>query len=176
MVLSGMGPWCGASEPEWPPTIWHHRKLLAFGQVSGVSARDDGRRETARVLVDRVVPEALLGAGGAVRDLQRHAGRKVRGSHVRTLRGEHLEAPVRRSSGVGSPRIRPALLGDGLTGRNLQRCAIGGVAAGHLEYGSFQARESLFAGPGGFIKFESTWQVLEGGQFRFTTAIPFGGP
>lgn len=44
------------------------------------------------------------------------------------------------------------------------------------QYGTFQVRESLFAGPGGFVKFESTWQVLEGGGFRFTTAIPFGGP
>jgi RHS repeat-associated protein len=44
------------------------------------------------------------------------------------------------------------------------------------KYGSFQVRESLFAGPGGFIKFESTWQVMEGGQLRLTTAIPFGGP
>lgn len=43
------------------------------------------------------------------------------------------------------------------------------------QYGTFQIRESLFAGPGGFVKFESTWQVLEGGGFRFTTAIPFGG-
>jgi filamentous hemagglutinin len=44
------------------------------------------------------------------------------------------------------------------------------------QHGNFQVRESLFAGPGGFVKFESTWQVLEGGQFRFTTAIPYGGP
>ncbi len=44
------------------------------------------------------------------------------------------------------------------------------------QYGNFQIRESLFAGPGGFVKFESTWQVLEGGSYRFTTAIPFGGP
>ncbi|MFH0901100.1 MAG: hypothetical protein V2A73_10760, partial [Pseudomonadota bacterium] len=44
------------------------------------------------------------------------------------------------------------------------------------KYGTFQVRESLFAGPGGFVKFESTWQVLEGGGYRFTTAIPFGGP
>jgi hypothetical protein len=29
-------------------------------------------------------------------------------------------------------------------------------------------------GPGGFIKFESTWQVLQEGAFRLTTAIPFG--
>lgn len=44
------------------------------------------------------------------------------------------------------------------------------------QYGTFQLRESLFAGPGGFVKLESTWQVLEGGDFRFTTAIPLGGP
>jgi hypothetical protein len=44
------------------------------------------------------------------------------------------------------------------------------------QYGNFVTRESLFAGPGGFIKFQSTWQVLEGGAQRFITAIPFGGP
>jgi filamentous hemagglutinin len=44
------------------------------------------------------------------------------------------------------------------------------------EFGVFQIRESLFAGPGGFLKLESSWQVLEGGVFRFTSAIPMGGP
>jgi len=44
------------------------------------------------------------------------------------------------------------------------------------QYGAFQVRESLFAGRGGILKFESTWQVLEDAVFRFTTAIPFGGP
>jgi filamentous hemagglutinin len=44
------------------------------------------------------------------------------------------------------------------------------------QYGNFVTRESLFAGPGGFIKFQSTWQVMEGGAQRFITAIPFGGP
>jgi filamentous hemagglutinin len=44
------------------------------------------------------------------------------------------------------------------------------------QYGNFVTRESLFAGPGGFIKFQSTWQVMEGGAQRFNTAIPFGGP
>lgn len=37
--------------------------------------------------------------------------------------------------------------------------------------GDFQVRESLLAGPGGFVKFESTWQVSDGG-LRMTTAIP----
>jgi filamentous hemagglutinin len=44
------------------------------------------------------------------------------------------------------------------------------------QYGNFVTRQSLFAGPGGFISFQSTWQVLEGGAQRFITAIPFGGP
>jgi len=43
------------------------------------------------------------------------------------------------------------------------------------QYGAFEVRESLFFGPGGHVKFESTWQVLEGGVRRFVTAIPFGG-
>ena len=44
------------------------------------------------------------------------------------------------------------------------------------QWGTFQVKESLFSGPGGFLKFESTWQVLENGALRFNTAIPFGGP
>jgi len=44
------------------------------------------------------------------------------------------------------------------------------------KYGTYQVRDSVFAGPGGIVKFESTWEVLGDGSYRFTTAIPFGGP
>lgn len=43
------------------------------------------------------------------------------------------------------------------------------------EHGTFQIRESLFSGPGGFLKFESTCQVT-GDGCRLTTVIPMGGP
>jgi filamentous hemagglutinin len=44
------------------------------------------------------------------------------------------------------------------------------------QYGGFEVRESLFAGPSGqFAKFESTWEVLSDGTRRLTTVIPFGG-
>ena len=43
------------------------------------------------------------------------------------------------------------------------------------KHGTFQIRDSLFSGPGGFLKFESTWQVTDDG-FRLTTVIPMGGP
>lgn len=43
------------------------------------------------------------------------------------------------------------------------------------KYGSFEKRESLFAGPGGFARFETTWQVMKDGTRRFVTAIPSGG-
>jgi RHS repeat-associated protein len=43
------------------------------------------------------------------------------------------------------------------------------------EHGVFEVRESLFFGPGGALKFESSWQVLEGGTRRLTTVIPMGG-
>jgi hypothetical protein len=54
--------------------------------------------------------------------------------------------------------------------------SIGGPALSEplVAVGNYQIRESLFVGPNGYIKFESTWQVLEGG-LRVTTAIPFGG-
>jgi RHS repeat-associated protein len=42
------------------------------------------------------------------------------------------------------------------------------------EHGSFVVKNSLFAGPGGFVRLESTWQITDSG-FRLTTVIPFGG-
>ena len=42
------------------------------------------------------------------------------------------------------------------------------------QYGTFQIRESLFVGPNGALKFESTWQLTTDG-LRLTTVIPFGG-
>ncbi|WP_454198402.1 WXG100-like domain-containing protein [Nocardia sp. Marseille-Q1738] len=42
------------------------------------------------------------------------------------------------------------------------------------EYGNFQVRESLFVGPNGILKFETTWQVTPEG-LRLTTVIPKGG-
>lgn len=38
-----------------------------------------------------------------------------------------------------------------------------------------EVRESLLAGPGGFLKIESTWEILEDGTRRLTTIIPIGG-
>ena len=35
--------------------------------------------------------------------------------------------------------------------------------------------ESLLAGPGGFLKVESIWQILSDGSRKLTTTIPFGG-
>jgi filamentous hemagglutinin len=43
------------------------------------------------------------------------------------------------------------------------------------DYGKYQIRDSLFAGPGGFLYFESTWRITDGG-LRLTTVIPKGGP
>ena len=43
-------------------------------------------------------------------------------------------------------------------------------------YGNFEIRESLFAGPSGkFVKFETTYQVLPNGTRVFNTVIPKGG-
>jgi RHS repeat-associated protein len=42
-------------------------------------------------------------------------------------------------------------------------------------YGTFEVRESLFAGrTGEFAKIESTWQVMQDGTRRFVSAIPYG--
>lgn len=42
------------------------------------------------------------------------------------------------------------------------------------EHGEFQVRESLFVGPNGILKFETTWQTTPEG-LRLTTVIPKGG-
>jgi RHS repeat-associated protein len=42
------------------------------------------------------------------------------------------------------------------------------------DHGEFQVRDSLFAGPGGFLHLETTWQVTASG-LRLTTVIPRGG-
>lgn len=44
------------------------------------------------------------------------------------------------------------------------------------KWGTFEVRESLFAGRSGqFAKFESTWEVLQNNARRLITVIPFGG-
>ncbi len=42
------------------------------------------------------------------------------------------------------------------------------------QYGNFTIKESLLAGPGGFVKLETTWQEMSDDSLRFITAIPFG--
>ena len=43
------------------------------------------------------------------------------------------------------------------------------------QYGDYEVKESLFAGPSGeFAKFESTWDVTSDGGYRLTTVIPYG--
>jgi hypothetical protein len=71
---------------------------------------------------------------------------------------------------------------DNATGRNLLSSHFDEVVSTNSnvlrtwtdEFGTFQARESLLAGPNGFLKLESTWQVTSDG-LRLTTVIPFGG-
>jgi len=40
---------------------------------------------------------------------------------------------------------------------------------------TLQVRESLLSGPGGFLKIESTWKILDNGYLQLSTIIPFGG-
>lgn len=42
------------------------------------------------------------------------------------------------------------------------------------EHGTFQVRDSLFSGRGGFLKFETTWQVTDDG-LKLSSVIPMGG-
>jgi hypothetical protein len=44
------------------------------------------------------------------------------------------------------------------------------------QYGTYEVRESLFAGPSGqFAKFRSTWEILSDGTRRLTSVEPYGG-
>jgi hypothetical protein len=43
------------------------------------------------------------------------------------------------------------------------------------QYGTFQIRDSLLAGPNGVLKLETTWQMMTDGRLRMTTVIPMGG-
>ena len=40
---------------------------------------------------------------------------------------------------------------------------------------TLEVRESLLSGPDGFLKLESTWEILADGKRRLSTIIPFGG-
>jgi filamentous hemagglutinin len=72
---------------------------------------------------------------------------------------------------------------DSAYGRALLQSHLQGVAADSSNiirtfsdsFGTYVVKESLFQGPGGFLKFQSTWQVQQGGTLRLTTIIPFGG-
>jgi len=72
---------------------------------------------------------------------------------------------------------------DTPVGRALLRSHLQGVAedASNVvrtfsnQYGSFVVKESLLAGPRGFVKFESTWHVIGSEGMRLVTVIPFGG-
>ena len=125
----------------------------AGGAVGGAVTRS-----TARAFVDPDKFRYLFGevesnAHNAARSAQNLAHMErhgLRGSNGRSLLQSHLDAVVRDSTNVA---------------REFSN-----------QYGTFQIRESLFAGPSGaFAKFETTWQLMPDGSLRLTTLIPFGG-
>src|SRR3989442_1429849 len=115
-------------------------------------------RSTARAVVDPDKYRYLFGevesnAHNAARSAQNLAHMErlgLRGSEGRSLMQAHLDAVVRDPTNIA---------------REFSN-----------QYGTFQIRESLFAGPSGaFAKLETTWQVMPDGSLRLTTLIPFGG-
>ena len=94
-------------------------------------------------------------------------------------RAHNIQRALQNAAQLGRVGVRA-----GTEGRTLLQSHFNGVvndpsniaSSFSNQYGSFVVRESLFAGPGGFVKLESTWQVMENGSFRLSTAIPFGGP
>ncbi|MET8530121.1 polymorphic toxin-type HINT domain-containing protein [Micromonospora sp. NPDC005172] len=88
---------------------------------------------------------------------------------------------IERSIQNGSAMRRIGVLDDS-NGRALLREHLEEVGGSHSnvsgaftnDYGSYEIRGSLFAGPGGFVRLDSTWQVMSDGTRRLTTVIPIG--
>jgi RHS repeat-associated protein len=91
-----------------------------------------------------------------------------------TGRAHNLERAAQNASELAAIGIR-----ESSGGKALIRAALEAVAgdsrsvAGTFtnKWGTYEVRESLIAGPGGFRKLESTWQVLPDGGRRFVTGI-----
>jgi filamentous hemagglutinin len=83
-----------------------------------------------------------------------------------------------RRIGIHNSETGRKILTDHLTGVARDASSVARTWSKILKDGTvinLEARESLLAGPGGFLKLESTWQIMTDGARRLTTVIPFGG-
>jgi filamentous hemagglutinin len=152
-------------------------ELVVHALVGGSSARSPEKHLGSSPAYDEIAPGYSLAAEGA--------GAVISEGKFGYLFGEasgnahNVERALENASqlsrvGVYNNAEGQALLQahfDGVVGDSSNI-----ISSTSNQYGNFVTRQSLFAGPGGFISFQSTWQVLEGGAQRFITAIPFGGP
>ncbi|WP_156935423.1 hypothetical protein [Pseudonocardia spinosispora] len=97
-------------------------------------------------------------------------GKVTSGPH-NTARSVQMKEQLARIGIFDSPQSRQ-LLRENLSeasasSSNIQR-------AFETEYGKFEVRDSLLAGPRGILKIESTWQQTDNG-LKLITIIPYGG-
>ncbi len=93
-------------------------------------------------------------------------------------RAHNVERALENAGQLARIEVHDSTAGRALLRSHLQRVASDAsnvVRTFSNQYGNFVIKESLLAGLHGFVKFESTWQVLIGDGLRLITAIPFGG-
>lgn len=137
------------------PAVWLNRRRDSLAQVRQMEETGTVRAASAGVSIDSAKWDYLFG--------------RVTGTHNGARSGQN----VSQFSQIG--------LVDNAEGRALIRQHLEDVVRDgtnivkryNNKYGTFEIRESLFAGPNGFLKLESAWQVTDDG-YRLTTIIPMG--
>jgi hypothetical protein len=137
------------------PATWWATRRQAFTPRGGVAEAGAVRVPSAAVTIDSGKWDYLFG--------------RVTGSHNGPRSAQNV-SQLSRIGIVDDARGRALIthhLEDVIAdGSNIKRTFSN-------EHGTFQIRDSLFAGPGGFLKLESTWKVTDEG-YRLTTIIPMG--
>jgi hypothetical protein len=169
------------------PTVALAVATAGVGSASqGAAAADAlesaGARQTAKVVQGTQTAEAAEGAAGTAARTGLRA--VVEPDKFRYLFGE-VDSGAHNAARSAQNLAQMERLGlRGSEGRSILQAHLDAVARDPTnvardfsnQYGTFQVRESLFAGPSGaFARFETTWQVMPDGSLRLTTLIPFGG-
>lgn len=134
----------------------------------------DFESTAGKAIADEIGPRSGLGRARAIVDPSKYDymfGRVVEGSHNAPRSAQNL-AQLNRIGIHDTPAGRE-ILSDFF---DQQVSSDSNVARSFSnQYGDFQIRDGILAGPGGFLHVETTWQVTESG-LRLTTIIPRGGP
>ncbi|WP_460355875.1 WXG100-like domain-containing protein [Actinoallomurus acanthiterrae] len=133
----------------------------------------DFEATAGKAITDEIGTGSGLGPGRAIVDDGKYDymfGRVVKGSHNAPRSAQNL-AQLNRIGIHDTPEGRQ-VLSDFF---NQQVSSDSNIVRSYSnQYGDFQIREGVLAGPGGFLKVETAWQITENGP-RLTTIIPRGG-